>query len=128
MTKKYINLYHYSTKDIDGALSASHFGDNYFTANDKNVSSVNRLFFYDVPVPENLLRNSNYLYTCRINTAHIYDLRTDEKKLVNKYNGNITLILRRIKRDFKGIIYRIGNYNIICLFNSIVPLKKEKLS
>jgi len=121
---KYITLYHYSNKDIQGKLKVSCFGDNYYTLNDTQASSVKRLFFYDKPKCEHLLQGCNYLYICKVKKADIYNITQDKKRL---YQGNITELLRKVKRlKYRGVSYNIG-YNVISLLYDIPIYKKEVL-
>lgn len=127
-TKKYITLYHYTNKKISGVLSPAYFGDNYFTANDKNICNIKRLFFYDVKKAESLLSNSRYIYHCKIDKSKIYDLRADKSGYIKRYDNISVLLNAIIDKKFNGVIYSIGNYNIVCLFKSIKPLTVEALS
>ena len=120
-----MRLYHYSNIKTD-KLKIDNFGYNYFTLNDKKISDIKRIFFYDRnDNPENLFNGVKYLYVKDINNNDIYDLYNDNDNLRDKfkYNGvlNIDKLLLYVKENYKGILYKINDYNIINLFIDITP-------
>lgn len=118
-------LYHYSNKNLK-ELKIKNFGNNYYTNNDKKISSLKRLFFYTDKKPEFLLSDSNFLYTAIINKKSLYNLTQDKQGLIN--NNSIDKTLRILKsKGFKGVIYTIGYKTIVNLFYNITPSKKINL-
>lgn len=108
-----IRLYHYTNAKVK-TISPKYFGNNYFTARDKNISSMARSFFYTEPKPEALLSNCRYCYTATIPEKKLYNLITDTKNLLT--DRSITEALNEVKRRrYRGIRYN----NIVCLFYSI---------
>jgi hypothetical protein len=127
MTKNYITLYHYSNSDFDGRLSPCHFAENAFTFNDLKASSVKRVFFYDTPNPEALLKGSRFLYIASVEASAVYDLRQDKGGYIKRYESITEILKAIISAGHKGIIYSIGHYNIICLFSSVKILQKKRV-
>ena len=120
-----MRLYHYSNIKTD-KLKIDNFGYNYFTLNDKKISDIKRIFFYDSnDNPENLFNGVKYLYVKDIDNNDIYNLYEDNDNLTDKfkYNGvlNIDKLLLYVKENYKGILYKINDYNIINLFIDITP-------
>ncbi len=122
--KKKINLYHFTDKEIKGKIQVKYFGNNSFTFNDKKSSSIKRSFFYTIKNPsEYLLQNTRYCYICKVKKSAIYDITEDKKRL---YNGDITDLLRKVKKlKYKGVKYNVG-YEIISLLYDISICKKER--
>ena len=114
----YITLYHYSNNKINGKLLPDFFGNNSFTDNDIKSCNVKRIFFYDKKNPEYLLSSCSFLYTCRIKKSKIYNLTQDKAGYLKRYNS-IYQAVKVIKKYYQGIIYRIGDYNIINVFYGI---------
>ena len=119
-----IILYHYSDKKIIGQLRVKHFGQNYFTRNDKNISSVKRIYFYDVKNPqEYIFNNAEYCYIVKVNKNKIYDITKDKRGF---YSGNITDLLNKVKKSgYIGVKYNI-EYNVISLLYDIPIYKTIK--
>ena len=124
-TKKYITLYHYTNEKISGRLTPRYFGNNSYTQNDVNACNVRRIFFYTVPKPEALLAGSRFLYTCRILKNQLYNITIDPAGYIKRYNS-LYQAINVIKSRYKGIIYRIGDYNIINIFYAINSNKIER--
>ncbi|GAG98212.1 unnamed protein product, partial [marine sediment metagenome] len=62
-----------------------------------------------------------FCYIAKIKANKIYDITKDKKQL---YQGNITELLRKVKRrGYIGVRYNIG-YNIISLLYDIPIYKK----
>jgi len=126
-----MRLYHYSNIKTD-KLKIDNFGYNYFTLNDKKISDIKRIFFYDSnDNPENLFNGVKYLYVKDIDNNDIYNLYEDNDNLTDKfkYNGvlNIDKLLLYVKENYKGILYKINDYNVINLFTDIIPDNVVKL-
>jgi hypothetical protein len=121
-----LKLYHYSKADIKEKLKISFYGDNYYTKNDCNITSIKRLFFYTEPKQETLLRDCQYLYISYIQEYLIYDLDKDIIGYKNKYKTITDILKAIIKKGFKGVSYSIGN-KIINLFYDIKFKQKLKL-
>jgi hypothetical protein len=121
-------LYHYSNISLkhNEALTPDNFGNNYFTQNDVNACNVKRIFFYTVPKPEALLCGSRYLYTCKIDASKIYNITEDKAGYLKRYTGLYEAV-RNISKKYIGISYIIGKNEIVNLFKSIVPDKKEDI-
>jgi len=122
---EYIKLYHFTDSKIKDKIQVKYFGNNYFTLNDKKASSVKRSFFFTKnKVVEYRFKNCQYCYICKVKKSAIYDITKDKKNL---YSGNITELLRRVKRlKYKGVKYTLGNYEVISLLYSIKYYKKIK--
>lgn len=118
-----IKLYHYSNNDFKGYIKTSFYGQNYFTSNDKNITEVKRVFYYTKPEPEHLLKGSQYLYIAEIKPEVLYNISQDTKGYLK--SQSIGEAVRRIKRQYKGIIYNIGNLEIVNLFYD-VKIKDRK--
>ena len=133
MKNKNILLYHYTNIKISGTLTPRYFGENSYTSGDLRTSSVKRLFFYTEPKPEYLLAGSRFLYTCRIDEKKIYNLIEDKKQYLKNQNPNadtfnFTLLLNKIKKNYSGVKYNLGTYNVIILFKAVKPFKCEAQS
>jgi len=120
-----IKLYHYSNKDIKDKLKVKFYGYNYFTSNDKNITNVKRIFFYIKPEPEALLKGNKFCYSLDYPIFRIYDITKDLRGYLK--NNSIDKALRKIKQKYNGIIYQIGNYNIVNLFYDVKFTNKERL-
>lgn len=121
-----IKLYHYSDIKIKKYVKVNHFGKNAYTDNDVNASDIKRAFYYIDSNIEQRFKNCQFIYIVNVKRALLYDLRQDEKGLINKYRYkgleavNITELLKIIKKQgFKGVIYNIGKINIVNLFINI---------
>jgi hypothetical protein len=114
----YITLYHYSNNKINGKLLPDFFGNNSYTDNDIKSCNVKRIFFYDKKNPEYLLSSCNFLYTCRILKNQLYNITIDPAGFLKKYNS-LYQAVKIIKKHYQGIIYHIGDYNIINVFYGI---------
>lgn len=121
----YITLYHYSNEKINGKLLPRFFGNNSFTDNDKKSCNVKRIFFYDKKKPEALLSNCSFLYTCRILKNQLYNITKDKAGYFKRYNSLFQAV-QAIKKNYQGIIYRIGDYNIINVFYAINSKKIQR--
>ena len=66
-----------------------------------------------------------------IDNNDIYNLYEDNDNLTDKfkYNGvlNIDKLLLYVKENYKGILYKINDYNVINLFTDIIPDNVVKL-
>ena len=120
-----MRLYHYSNTDIKDKLKISYYGYNYYTNNDKNITNVKRLFFYTRPEPEALLRGSKFLYSLDYPDFRIYNITKDLRGYL--LHNSIDKALQRIKQCYNGVIYTIGNYDIVNLFYDVKFTKKEVL-
>jgi hypothetical protein len=120
-----IKLYHYSNIDIRDYIKPDFYGLNYFTSNDKAITNVKRAFYYTKPEPEHLLRGSKFLYTILYSKFRLYDISADLKGYLK--DKTISEALHKIKQDYNGIIYRIGNIEIVNLFYRARFIKKERL-
>ena len=112
-------IYHYTNKDNLNKISVRHYGDNYYTSNDIKLSSLPRSFFYTLPLPESLLKNSDYLYICKVHKDEIYDGIKDSLGL---FNGNTSIgyaLITLKKAGYYGIKYRGESCNVISLFYDI---------
>jgi len=119
-----MKLYHYTDNKIQDKIKTSYFGSNSYTNNDKSISAINRSFFFTTgKIPEYRFENSKYQYIAYINDNKIYNLISDNKKLI-KRGKNIHYILQKIKKlGYSGVLYNIG-YNVVILFNDISISKK----
>jgi len=114
---KKIILYHYSDKDFKNFINPSYYGHNYFTHNDCQITTIKRAFYYTDPKrAEYLLQGSKYLYITEIKSKDIYNITEDKQGYLKRCNGDIDLALRKIKRNYRGVIYNVG-YDIVNLFN-----------
>lgn len=109
-----MRLYHYSNADIKDKIKVSYYGQNYFTANDKAITNVKRAFFYTKPEPEALLRHSKFLYIVDYPIFRLYDISKDLRGYLR--HRTIPEALRKIKQNYNGIRYNIGNNEIVNLF------------
>jgi len=121
-----IKLYHYSNTDFKGYIEPSFFGTNYYTNNDKNISGLARAFYYTKPKPEFLLNNSKYIYIIGIEQGRLYDITKDKARYIDKAGRDIDRALKDIKRHYRGVIYSLSNYKVICLFYSS-KIKQRKV-
>ena len=121
----YITLYHYSNNKINGKLLPDFFGYNSYTDNDIKSCNIKRIFFYDKKNPEYLLSSYSFLYTCRILKNQLYNITIDPAGYIKRYNS-LYQAINVIKSRYKGIIYRIGDYNIINAFYAINSNKIER--
>jgi len=121
----YLTLYHYSNNKIKGKLLPDFFGNNSYTDNDIKSCNIKRIFFYDKKNPEYLLSNCSFLYTCRILKNQLYNITIDPAGYIKRYNS-LYQAINVIKSRYKGIIYRIGDYNIINIFYAINSNKIER--
>lgn len=109
-----IKLYHYSNTDIKDKIKVSYYGQNFYTTNDKNITNVKRAFYYTKPEPENLLKGNKFLYIVEYPKFRLYDISADLKGYLT--GQTIGQALYKIKQTYNGIIYRIGNLEIVNLF------------
>lgn len=115
-------LYHYSNKKLKD-ISPRYFGKNYYTSNDKNISNVKRVFFYDKKQPEYLLSDNLYVHYVKINKKNIYDITKDKKKILKKYNNDIDKVLKYFKSKNTIVKYNNG----LNIYNSFQSLKVYKV-
>lgn len=121
-----IKLYHYSNKNFKGYVSPNFLGLNTYTSNDKNISGLARAFYYTRPgTVEYLLRGSKYLYITEVEPSRIYDITKDKRGYLQRTGQDIDKTLRLIKRNYKGVIYSLGNYEVVNLF-SRAKIKQRK--
>lgn len=123
-----MRLYHYSNQYIKDYINPNLFGHNNYTSGDLKVCGINRSFYYteaDI-IPEHRFKHCQYKYIIDIPDNDIYDLRADDLKLIDRYNGNISDILLYIKKHYKGCIYNLG-YDIVILFEPITYREVIKL-
>lgn len=124
--KKYIDLYHYSNKNITGKLSPDFFGDNSYTAVSNRLSPVKRLYFYIDPKDVEIsLKSCRYIYKSKIAINKLYNI-IDDKLSLGIGDLSFNEILRKVKAlKYSGIYGNVnGKYKIVFLFNSI---KAEKI-
>lgn len=122
-----IKLYHNSNAKID-KITVDNYGNGLYTNNDIKASTLNRSFFYTEPEPqETRFKGCKYCYIVEVKASRLYDLRTDNAGLINKFSTpclDIDKLLNYIKSQFYiGIIYNVG-FDISCLFYSIKPVEK----
>jgi hypothetical protein len=121
-----IRLYHFSSKNFKGFIEPGYYGENNYTRNDKNITELKRAFYYIGPGEvEYLLSGSNYLYITEVKPGDIYDLTEDKKGYLKQSRGNIDKALRLIKRNYRGVIYSLGNYKVVNLFTR-AKIKQRK--
>lgn len=120
-----IKLYHYSNTDIKDKIKVSYYGLNYFTFNDSQITTVKRAFYYTKPEPEHLLSNARFLYIVEIEPEALYNITRDIKGYLK--SQSIDRALRQIRRIYKGVIYKIGNKEIVNLFYDVNFIKREVL-
>ena len=121
-----MKIYHPSNK-LFNIVKTKYFGENFYTLRDLKASKLPRTFWYlKERIPEQRFKNSKFLYQAEILRNSLYDLRTDNYNLITK-TKNIDNLLRKIKRDYQGVIYNVGQYNIIALFNDIKAIRKRKV-
>ena len=120
-----IKLYHYSQADIKEKIKVKFYGLNYFTSNDKNLTDIKRAFYYTKPEPEHLLKGNKFLYIVDYPNFRLYDISQDKRGYLK--DKTIDQALRQIKQKYNGVIYRIGNYEIVNLFYDTRYTKKEIL-
>lgn len=114
-----MKLYHYSNKKNLKTVKIKYFNSNSYTLNDYKHCKINRSFFYTELKPEKLLKNCKNIYYTQINKTDIYDLKTDNKNYISKYN-TIENILLQVKNDgYKGILYNTGKRDIVNLFYNV---------
>lgn len=112
-----IKLYHYSSEDFKGYIKPGFLGINTYTRNDKNISGLARAFYYtEAGAVEYLLKGSKYLYITEVEPGRIYDITKDKRGYIQRGRGDIDKALRLIKRNYKGVIYSLGNYKVVNLF------------
>jgi len=117
-------LYHFSDKKID-VLKPEFFGVNSYTKKDAYFP-CKRLFFYDSLLPgEYHLTGSKYRYTVKIEQHKIYNLDDDILNLKQQFDYDINKILNFISYYYLGCCYT-SSFLCFCLFNNIVPQKREQ--
>lgn len=119
-----MKLYHYSNIDIKNKIKVKYCGQDFFT------TDIKRAFFYTIPEPEQQLKNYKYLYVVNILPDKIYSLKSDLLELKNKYDSITKMLRAIIKKGYAGIVYNIGDYDIVNLFEDIkidkkIPLTKD---
>ena len=113
-----IKLYHYSNEDIKKSINPIYYGSGAYTSNDVKCTSVKRCFYYLKPIPyEHFFKTVQYLYVTEIQKSRLYDLSEDYRGYIIK-DKTITEILNKIKQKYEGVIYKLGNYNVVNLFYS----------
>ena len=120
-----IRLYHYSNTDIKDFIKPDFYGSNFYTTNDKNITTLKRAFYYTKPEPEHLLRHCKFLYIVEIEPEVLYNISQDIKGYLK--SQSIGEALRHIKKYYKGVIYNIGNLERVNLFYDTKFIKKEVL-
>jgi hypothetical protein len=124
-----IKLYHYSNKYFKDYIEPGYIGENTYTRNDKNISLLARAFYYtEAGAVEYLLKGSKYLYITEVEPGRIYDITKDKRGYLQRGRGDIDKALRLIKRNYKGVIYSLGNYKIINLFTRAKIKQRKTLS
>ena len=120
-----IKLYHYSNIDIKDYIKPDFYGSNFYTTNDKNITNVKRAFYYTKPEPEHLLSNSKFLYIIDYPEFRLYDISQDLRGYLRA--KTISQALYKIKQNYNGIRYNIGNLVIVNLFYDIKFTEKRIL-
>jgi len=118
-----MRLYHYSNTDISDFIKPDFYGSNYFTSNDVKITSIKRAFYYTRPEPEYLLRGCKFLYIVDYPDFRIYDITRDYKDYLQ--GRTITEALYKIRQNYNGVRYRIGNLEIVNLFYKAKIIKRE---
>ena len=123
---KRIKIYHPSDKKFD-IVKVKYFGEHLYTRGDVRASNLNRSFFYfKQHCPERRFRTCQYSYVVEMDKRKLYDLRTDKQGLIDRFVTNkhdIDGMLRYIKKLYMGVIYDLGEYNIITIFYDVKPIK-----
>ena len=149
-----ITLYHYSKTDKPSlALDPDRFLEhNTYTRNDFNASSLPRIFFYvNLDHAEPIVKEGATLYTTKVNTSDIYDMRSDElglKQKAMRYPGiaasiDFDWLLRSIAGaipenwssksilpegtpPYKGAYYTLSNMDVVVWFDQIEVTKASR--
>ena len=115
-------LYHPSNTKFD-IVKVKYFGYNDYTLAEKKSCSIERSFYYfNSKIPEKRFAKYKYVYVIKIKSKKLYDLRTDKKKLIQKYNTLNDLMIH-LKRYYTGAIYKPNGYSIVCIFKDMKPIK-----
>jgi hypothetical protein len=113
-----IKIYHYSNADIKDYINSSFFGINSYSNNSKNISKVNRSYFYrNLNNREYYFNGVKFLYTAKINLKDLYNIDR------NLFNNSKDIYLTAKNRGYRGIY----NNEQVILFNKIKIIKKEVL-
>ena len=120
-----IRLYHYSQADFKDKIKVKFYGLNNYTFYDKNLTDIKRAFYYTKPEPEHFLKGSKFLYITDYPKFRLYDITKDLKGYLK--DKTISKALSQIKQKYNGVIYRIGNSEIVNLFYDTRYIKQEVL-
>ena len=118
-----IKLYHYSQADFKDKVKVIFYGLNYYTSNDKNITDIKRAFYYTEPRPEALLKGCKFLYITEYPKFRLYDITKDLRGYLK--DKTIDKALYQIKQRYNGVIYKIGDFEIVNLFYDVKFTKKE---
>lgn len=121
-------LYHYSNSDIIGPLKVSYFNNNDYTAEGAKASNKKRLYFYTEKKPfEYRFKSCKYCYTVSIPESKIYNIDIDILNYKEKKVTISNIFEDIINKGYKGILFSIGAYSIVNIFEDIESITKERI-
>jgi len=119
-----IKIYHPSDRLFD-IVKVKYFGEHYYTRRESRTSDMPRSFWYFTPdIPEARFATTRYLYVTEIDLKGFYDFRNKNlKDTVFEKFESLHDILKLLKLAYQGVIYNVGEYDIIAIFEDIKPIE-----
>ena len=116
-------IYHPSDKQLN-IVKVKYFCENNYTLSDKKASPIPRTFWYTtIPIPEDRLSDTKYIYVASIKERDLYNMTLDEFHYKEKFN-NIHQMLSFLKKKYLGLKYVVGKYEMIAIFQDITPISR----
>ena len=133
-----LKLYHFASVDNDSlTLDPEHFlsGRSTFSKREYEKSQVPRTFFYlDLDHAEKIVKSGRTLYTASVPSALVYDLSQDPQDIIKNsvqpgaFFVNYNTVFETIKENYKGVFYKLPNFDVVAWFEPIeVHKQKEEL-
>jgi len=133
-----LKLYHFAPVDQEAiTLDPERFlsGRSAFSKREYEKSQVPRTFFYlDIDHAERIVKPGRSLYTTTVPTTLVYDLNQDPDDIIKKsvqpgaFFVNYNTVFETIKENYKGVFYKLPNFDVVAWFEPIeVHKEKEEL-
>ena len=131
-----LKLYHFSSADQEVlTLDPEHFlsGRSTFSKREYEKSQVPRTFFYlDLDHAENIVKPGRSLYTANVSSNLVYDLNQDPEEIIKKsvqpgaFFVNYNTVFETIKTNYKGVFYKLPNFDVVAWFDPIEVHKHQE--
>jgi len=131
-----LKLYHFAPVDKESlTLDPERFlsGRNTFSKREYEKSQVPRTFFYlDLDHAEKIVKPGRSLYTTTVPSSLVYDLSHDPEGIIKKsvqpgaFFVNYNTVFETIKENYKGVFYKLPNFDVVAWFEPIEVSKHKE--